>query len=109
MFEPFTFTPAYQPKPEAPVTFQLRPLNLASLHDHFQRHYNRNHEPGWADHSAVFVQNVIGWTGRSEDCTPKVRAQLASGDDLDWYIWIGQISGELYTRALLKDNERKNS
>lgn len=109
---PYWFTPSYQPNPDSPVEFELRPLAQETLHE-VQASFNALGNPTWPGIKAAFEKGVTGWRnitlgGESIDFAPKnVRAILLQVGSADWLIWLGQICGSLYANAFLTDEEKK--
>lgn len=107
-FDKFNFRPAHQPDPEKPVEFELKPLSMPTFF-RLQASINRDGNPSFEDCVAIFQNNVVSWSGLPQECTANAKQAMLSGEaNPDLYIWLGQLAGELYTRALLKGSERKN-
>lgn len=107
------FTPRHQPHP-TPVIFDLKPLSLGVLYE-LQRSMGDVGIPTFEGTAQAFRYSVVGWEGATLLEEPlgysseAKREVLDSTADRDWLVWLTEIAGELYARALLKDDERKNS
>lgn len=108
---PYWFTPSYQPNPDAPVEFELKPLDQETLHT-IQASF-QDGVPRWRGIKAGFENGVAGWKnisidGASAEFNPKnVQHILKQVGSADWMIWLGAICGQLYTNAWLSDEEKK--
>lgn len=109
---PYWFTPNYQPNPDAPVEFQLKPLDQETLYI-VQHNKGMNVTPAWPGIKAAFEKGVVGWKniaidGTAAEFSPanayKILRQVG---DADWMIWLGAIGGELYNNAFLSAEEKK--
>lgn len=109
---PYWYTPDYQPIPEAPVEFQLKPLDQETLYV-VQHNKGLNVTPAWPGIKAAFEKGVIGWKNVAIDGAAadfdlanaqKILRQVGSAD---WMIWLGAIGGELYHNAFLSAEEKK--
>ena len=106
-FEKFWFKPAHQPNPENQVEFELKPLDMRLFHN-LSRSVAKDGVPAFDVHAEVFVAQVSAWRGLDLECSSKARTELIRGEaDYDWLVWIGQVSAELYNRALLGRTEVK--
>lgn len=106
--QPFWFTPEHQPKPEAPVSFYLRPLNMPTYWE-FRRSFNDAGVPGWSGVSAAFEYGVLDWKGFPEAFSQKAKREALERFDADMCVWIGQIGAQLYLKGLLTEDEKKTS
>lgn len=109
MFEKYWFKPAHQPLTETTVEFELNPLDMRQFHE-LSRSMVKEEVPSFDQHAAVFSQNVSAWKGIDRECSPAARREICAGQaNFNWLIWMGQVTAELYSRALLTSTERKNS
>ena len=109
MFEKYWFKPEHQPNQESPVEFELKPANMPTFH-RLQIMVNRGGELAWEDCVAIFLEYVLGWKGLQQEYSQQAKRDLLKGEaDVDLYRWIGEICGEIYSHALIKASERKNS
>ena len=108
-FEKFTFRPAHQPDADNPVEFELKPIDMKTFFN-LQASIGKEGQPAWEDCAAVFQNNVTAWGGLKADYSPQAkRLMLTDEGNSDLLIWLGEIAGELYKRALLRSADRKNS
>lgn len=105
---PFKFTPAHQDEgAEAPVVFELEPLELPELYA-LQLEISRNGVPSWEVAEPIVRKCLIGWSGLEVPYSREAKLRILRGaGGLSWVLWIGQIIGELYRRAILTDAEKK--
>lgn len=108
------FAPPYQPDPEKPVEFELRPLRFGDFGDLISSH-NRAGIPSTEQLASVFSRYVVNWRGIDAECTPENRASVLRADDLSfghpvaaWYGWSLAIARHLTDQATLSEIERKN-
>jgi hypothetical protein len=107
----YWFTPEYQPNADAPVEFELKPLDQGTLHT-VQASFNSG-VPNWVGIKAGFENGVTGWKNITLDGSAvefnrgNARRILNQVGSADWMIWLGQIVGELYSNAFLSDEEKK--
>ena len=109
---PSWFKPAWQPSPEQPVEFRLRPLPLPALVDIRATWTGR--QPSGAGFAAALRGGVIGWRNvrRGDDPVEFSDAALESFIEQptqDFWVWSHQLVLELVIRATPSEAERKNS
>lgn len=111
---PYWFKPEHQPKPEEPVEFQVKPIDLRTAYDVQMTLY-----PNGAVSSemvrTIFLANVLDWKGLPEKCTTDARIQVLSTTEgifeatfVDWVIWTGHVARSAYLRSIMTEEERKN-
>lgn len=109
---PYWFTPEYQPNPESPIEFHLKPLDQETLYI-VQHSKGMNVSPAWPGIKAAFEKGVIGWKNVTLDGTAvefsadQAQKILRQPGSADWMILLGSISGELYQNAFLSAEEKK--
>lgn len=112
---PYWFKPDHQPRPEEPVEFEIRPLNLAACYE-----VQTSLTPAGAVSTAcvqeIFKANVVNWRGIPEPHSGAAKRRILEttgplfGFQLsDWMIWTGHIAQHAYLQAILPEDERKNS
>lgn len=107
--QPFWFAPEHQPREGSKVEFELRPLDMATYWT-LQASYVRGRRiPEWDGVAAAFEHGVVGWRGLEKEFSEAAKRAMLATADPDSAAWLGAIAGELYARALLKEDERKNS
>lgn len=106
---PFWFAPAHQPREGAKVEFQLRPLDMPTFYTLQASRTRRRGAPEWEGISATFEHSVVDWRGLETPFSAAAKRDALADADVDFMIWLAQIAGELYSRAVLKEEERKNS
>jgi hypothetical protein len=110
---PFEYEPTHQPDPDSPVKFRLRPLDQRALHE-VTASLNDRGVPRW-DGILEASRFILGWSGIKSDgadlpfSRQALRSILDGGADTDWMVWLGQITGHLYSKALISDDDRKKS
>ncbi len=115
---PFDFTPDYQPSKKHKVSFKLRPL---SQRDQYEMQTSMvvvrgNLKPSW-DGVCVAAQQIVGWAGVTKRDGSALEFSSAAVDDViesenadpRWSIWLYQIAGALYRRAVLSEDTAKKS
>lgn len=109
------FKPDHQPKPNEPVEFELRPLDLRMAYE-VQATMHENGAVSSDALRAIFARYVTNWRGIPEPCTPENRRKVldTSGDAFgfglrDWLIWTGHLARQAYLNSILTEDERKNS
>lgn len=108
-FEKFQFKPAHQPDEANPVEFELKPLDMQTFF-RLQTSIGKEGQPAWEDCATIFQNNVTAWSGLKADYSPQAkRSMLGDEGNSDLLIWLGEIAGELYKRAMLRSADRKNS
>lgn len=109
---PYWFTPGYQPNPESPIEFHLKPLDQETLYI-VQYNKGASVSPAWPGIKAAFEKGVIGWKNIMVDgvtlefSRENSQAILKQPGSADWMILLGVISGELYQNAFLSAEEKK--
>jgi hypothetical protein len=110
---PFDYEPSHQPDPASPVIFKLRPLDQRAYHE-ITASLNDRGVPRW-DGIVEASRFILGWSGiKSEGIEVQfsrnaLRGVLDGQADTDWMIWLGQVAGHLYSKAILTDDDRKKS
>ena len=111
----YWFTPDHQPKPDEPVEFELRPLDLRMAYE-VQVTMHENGAVASEAVRAIFTRFVLNWRGVSEPCTPENRRKVldTSGDIFgfpmrDWLIWTGHASRDAFLKSILTEEEKKTS
>lgn len=106
----FTFTPENdQPAADKgpPVTFTLKPLDMRQFVD-FQGAFNRNGRLT-SDSYAIAIANIVGWENAPIPYAPGALQKVLNGEpNVTWALWLSEIAGALYARALMTEDERKN-
>jgi hypothetical protein len=102
----FDFTPTYQPFEEE-VVFRLQPLTLRGLYE-VQASMTDRSVPGWEGIRAA-SQCIVGWRGTlmGDFSRDRVRSVVEGGPDVNWMIWLGHITGELYRQAMITETDAK--
>lgn len=109
---PYWFTPKYQPNPELPVEFNLRPLDQETLYT-VQSSFNALGNVTWPGVKAAVIFGLVGWKNVSLDDAAAefnqeaLRKIIGGLGDADWMIWLGIICGQLYSNAFLSAEEKK--
>lgn len=109
---PYWFTPKYQPNPDAPVEFQLKPLDPETLYT-IQASFNSLGNATWSGVKAAAQFGLVGWKnvildGAPADFNKDALSKILGGiGDADWMIWLGIICGQLYANAFLSAEEKK--
>lgn len=107
--EPFWYEPAHQPNPEQPVKFYLRPLNMPTYWAIQTSFPAGSNVPGWQGVATAWEYSVLDWSGRDEPFSRQAKRTALEAYDQDMSIWLGMVTGELYVRAILGGDDRKNS
>lgn len=108
----FWFTPKHQ-KEGAEVKFLLKPLDTKGLY-RVQISMKGDGVPSADAAFDIFESQLFGWQGITENGAPLVysraaRQKILAGDaSLDWMLWIAESIGNLYSKALLGDSEKKD-
>lgn len=101
---PYWHTPAHKGEE---VQFRLRPLKSSEFYE-IQTSMLGRRAPSWDGISAA-ADCIVGWKGLPAEFSQKaVQDVLAGTVDVDWIIWLTEITGHLYSQALLPESERKN-
>lgn len=102
----FEFTPAHQPF-DTPVAFTLRPLDQRGLYE--LQASLRDGIPGWSGIEAA-ARHIVGWSGLPDTFSRARMLQvLAAPADINWTVWLGEITGHLYRKALVPEDAAKKS
>lgn len=107
--QPFEFVPQHQPFEGEEVSFRLKPLDQEAFYE-VQASFNQRGIPGW-DGIRAAAKRIGGWKGAQlgEFSRARVQDVLRGGPDTNWLWWLGEITGELYRRAMLEDDAAKKS
>lgn len=102
------FAPAHQPDEKSPVEFQVRPLDMPTF-SAIATSMDDAGRPTWRGLAAAFEYSVVDWRGLPEAFSREAKRAALVRFDPNMYLWVVQICGELYKRAILTEAERKNS
>lgn len=105
---PYWHTPSHQPFEGSEVTFHLRPINMPTYWA--IQSSMRGNGVGYDGMSAAFEYSVLDWRGipdRPFSAAAKRAALMVFNKN--FAVWLAQITGELYTSALLTEDEKKTS
>jgi hypothetical protein len=112
---PFWHTPQHQPHEGREVRFQLRPLDKRGRYT-LPTSFNENGLPSADAAHETALASVCGWDGigTADDPKPFSRQALrqaiegeATPDDVDWMMWVAEIAGALFSRSMLRPDEKK--
>jgi hypothetical protein len=112
--EPFEFTPAYQVKPEDPVTFTLKPLDVRGRYEIKAGVYVVGDEVRirWEGASAA-ARYITGWKGGGIKPYSRTRPQqiIDGVDDADdgWEFWLSAIAFKLLAESEPSEDASKKS
>jgi hypothetical protein len=113
--QPFEFTPALQPVPENPITFQLKPLDFKGQYImQIARAETESGLPGFTGLKAA-VDYVISWKGggieeaSEEDARKVLRKVLTGGTDIKWVAWLTSIMNRLLSESEVSESDAKKS
>ena len=104
---PFDFTPSYQPFDGEEVCFKLKPLDLQGMYE-VQASMDDG-VPGWGGIQSA-SKCIAGWSGPIGPFSRQEVNRIVRGEaNFHWMVWLGHITGELYRRAILSEDDTKKS
>jgi hypothetical protein len=107
-FQKFWFKPTHQREGQPEVEFELQPLDLRTLYTVQAARTDKGINVDGA--IAAFEFSVTNWRGIEPAFSRRAKISvLNSVGEVDWMVWLGQIAGELYMRALIGGDAAKNS
>lgn len=107
-FTKFWHKPRHQRKGKPEVQFHLQPLDQRTLYILQQSIGRRGPDVDGA--TAAFEFAVVGWQGLDEPFSQAAKDAVLNGvGGMDWTLWLADIAGTLYRRAILGEPEAKNS
>lgn len=113
--QPFEFTPKFQPVPEDPVVFTLKPLDFAGQYVvGIATAETESGLPGMTGIRAL-PDYVIGWKGggleekSGAEAQKELRKIISGGPNRKWGAWLLQIMMRLMTDSEFSEDEAKKS
>lgn len=106
--DPFWYEPTTeQPADGEKVSFHLKPLSMRALY----RMRMALDERGLPTDECIDVtlQHILSWKNAPLEYSTAARDALFDGaPDIRWMLWLSELTGVLYSRALVPETERKN-
>jgi hypothetical protein len=106
------FTPTYQPDETCEVSFELKPLDFWGFYE-LQASLGEDFIPSRRGIEQA-AQLIVGWKGIKENGAEVpfspgyIKALFKGQPSMAWTLWLSQIAGHKYGKAILSETERKN-
>lgn len=102
------FEPEHQPDDANKVAFELRPLDMPTFWK-LQSHMRPDGSIEWEGAVAAIEHCLANWRGLPQAFSSDAKREFLRDFSVSSFLWIKDITRELYAKALVPEEQRKNS